>query len=113
MIRTDRYKLIKRYPGPNGHFGDELYNLMEDPEEEHNLHDNPGYSRQTGDLTSRFGRVAQSALSANQPLALHGRGPVAAGLALDERQHALAGLKILLGASAGPAVFATELSLLL
>jgi arylsulfatase A-like enzyme len=33
MIRTGRYKLICRYPGPNGHFPDELYDLLADPRE--------------------------------------------------------------------------------
>ena len=41
MIRTARYKLIKRYPGPNGHFPDELYDLAEDPDEEHNRYGDP------------------------------------------------------------------------
>jgi choline-sulfatase len=31
MIRTQEYKLIRRYPGPNGHFPDELYDLENDP----------------------------------------------------------------------------------
>ena len=28
-------QLIKRFPGPNGRFPDELYDLAEDPDEEH------------------------------------------------------------------------------
>lgn len=33
MIRTEQYKFIRRYPGPNGHFPDELYDLKTDPRE--------------------------------------------------------------------------------
>jgi arylsulfatase A-like enzyme len=39
MIRTDRFKLIRRYAGPNGHFGDELYDLSSDQQECHNVID--------------------------------------------------------------------------
>jgi arylsulfatase A-like enzyme len=37
MIRTPRWKLIRRYPGPNGHFPDELYDLANDPRETANV----------------------------------------------------------------------------
>jgi choline-sulfatase len=36
MARTQDLKLIRRYPGPNGHFGDELYDLRADPGETQN-----------------------------------------------------------------------------
>jgi arylsulfatase A-like enzyme len=37
MIRTERYKLIRRYPGPNGRFPDELYDRQADPRETQNI----------------------------------------------------------------------------
>jgi choline-sulfatase len=37
MARSQRYKLIRRYPGPNGHFGDEVYDLETDPRERCNV----------------------------------------------------------------------------
>lgn len=37
MIRDERWKLIRRFPGPNGHFPDELYDLTSDPAEEQNI----------------------------------------------------------------------------
>lgn len=37
MVRTDRYKLIERYPGPNGHFPDEFYDLDANPCETTNV----------------------------------------------------------------------------
>ena len=52
MIRTDRYKLIKRYPGPNGHFPDELYDLVEDPDEEHDLHGDPACAGTVAELAA-------------------------------------------------------------
>lgn len=36
MIRTDRFKLIRRYPGPNGCFPDAFYDLRTDPRETRN-----------------------------------------------------------------------------
>ena len=39
MIRTDTHKLIERYAGPNGHFADELYDLVADPRERSNVID--------------------------------------------------------------------------
>lgn len=45
MIRTDEgFKLIRRYPGPNGHFQDELYNLQIDPQERQNFIADPEYA---------------------------------------------------------------------
>ncbi len=39
--RTDRYKLINRYPYAGVQFPDELYDLQEDPRETINRHDDP------------------------------------------------------------------------
>ena len=36
MVRTETAKLIRRYPGPNGHFDDEFYDLRSDPRENDN-----------------------------------------------------------------------------
>ena len=67
MIRTDRYKLIQRYPGPNGHFPDELYDLAEDPDEERNRHGDPACAATVADLAARldehFARHEDSARS--------------------------------------------------
>ncbi len=54
MIRTARHKLIKRYLGPNGHFPDELYDLAEDPDEEHNRHGDPACAAAVAELTARL-----------------------------------------------------------
>ena len=54
MIRTDRFKLIKRYPGPNGHFDDELYDLKEDPQETRNIMDSLDYVSQVRDLEDQL-----------------------------------------------------------
>ncbi len=37
MVRSETGKLIRRYPGPNGHFRDEYYDLTIDPRETKNL----------------------------------------------------------------------------
>ena len=37
MWRSSEWKFIQRFPGPNGHFGDELYHLTTDPRERHNV----------------------------------------------------------------------------
>ena len=67
MIRTDRYKLIKRYPGPNGHFPDELYDLAEDPDEERKRYADSACGRTVAELTARleahFARHEDSARS--------------------------------------------------
>jgi arylsulfatase A-like enzyme len=44
MIRSRDAKLICRYPGPNGHFGDEFYDLVTDPRERKNVIDDPKYA---------------------------------------------------------------------
>jgi len=41
MARTERYKLIRRYPYAGISFPDELYDLQEDPRETKNCHDDP------------------------------------------------------------------------
>ncbi len=41
MVRTAKAKLIRRYPGPNGHFADQYYDLEVDPREATNLIDDP------------------------------------------------------------------------
>lgn len=37
MARSRTHKLIRRWPGPNGHFPDELYDLRQDPAETRNV----------------------------------------------------------------------------
>jgi arylsulfatase A-like enzyme len=54
MIRTKTHKLICRYPGPNGHFGDELYDLTVDPRETHNVIGDPVNSERVGELKRRL-----------------------------------------------------------
>ncbi len=41
MARTNRYKLIKRYPYAGATFADELYDLQKDPRETENRYDDP------------------------------------------------------------------------
>ncbi len=49
-IRTDRWKLVKRYPeGPN-----ELYDLLHDPGEEHNRIDDPAVETRRRELEGRL-----------------------------------------------------------
>lgn len=48
MVRSQEYKYVHRYPyGPH-----ELYHLVEDPEEQHNLIDDPAYSDQVATMRS-------------------------------------------------------------
>ncbi len=54
MARSARHKLIRRYPGPNGHFGDELYDLEADPREQHNLLAEPRYAPVVAELAARL-----------------------------------------------------------
>lgn len=49
-IRTDRYKLVRRYPsGPN-----QLFDLVDDPRETRNLFNDPAYGSLIEDLTARM-----------------------------------------------------------
>lgn len=41
MIRSERWKLVRRHPGPNGLFPDALYDLASDPRETTNVIDSP------------------------------------------------------------------------
>ena len=54
MIRTNQFKLIKRYPGPNGHFDDELYDLKKDPQETRNVINLPENAEQVSMLTKQL-----------------------------------------------------------
>jgi len=44
MVRTDSLKLVRRYPGPNGQFPDQLFDLRSDPRETMNVIDQPRYA---------------------------------------------------------------------
>lgn len=54
MVRTEEAKLIRRYPGPNGHFADEFYDLKADPREMRNLIDDPQWAGVIEQLTARL-----------------------------------------------------------
>ncbi len=54
MIRTAAAKLILRYPGPNGYFPDEFYDLALDPRESVNRIADPACAAQIAALTSRL-----------------------------------------------------------
>ncbi|MFW6060984.1 MAG: sulfatase, partial [Phycisphaeraceae bacterium] len=54
MIRTEEAKLIRRYPGPNGHFRDELYDLAADPRETRNAIDEPQRAEQVRRLSDQL-----------------------------------------------------------
>lgn len=54
MIRSAQLKLIRRYPGPNGHFGDELYDLAADPRETANRIADPTYAVRVEELSARL-----------------------------------------------------------
>ena len=54
MIRTDTAKLIKRYPGPNGHFEDEFYDLKKDPGETQNVINQSEYASQIQGLKEQL-----------------------------------------------------------
>ena len=47
-------QLIKRFPGPNGRFPDELYDLAEDPDEEHSRHGDPACAANVAELAARL-----------------------------------------------------------
>lgn len=53
-IRTAKHKLVVRYPGPNGHFADELYDLQKDPRETTDLIDDPAYADVQAELRKRL-----------------------------------------------------------
>lgn len=46
MVRSECLKLIRRYPGPNGRFSDQLFDLRSDPRETMNLLDEPRYEEE-------------------------------------------------------------------
>lgn len=54
MVRSETAKLIRRYPGPNGHFGDEFYDLTKDPRETCNLIDAPEAQEQIDRLSRKL-----------------------------------------------------------
>lgn len=54
MARTDRYKLIKRYPYAGITFPDELYDLHEDPRETINRHADPSLQGVIRDLSAEL-----------------------------------------------------------
>lgn len=55
MIRSaEGFKLIRRYPGPNGQFPDEFYDLTVDPRETRNLIADPTYEEQMQALDDRL-----------------------------------------------------------
>ena len=60
MIRSERFKLIERYPGPNGHFPDELYDLRADPEESVNVIDEPEYAGDAATLRYELARFFEA-----------------------------------------------------
>ncbi len=56
MARTDRYKLVKRYPYGGVTFPDELYDLKEDPRETTNLRDHARLKSVVEDLSAQLDR---------------------------------------------------------
>jgi len=54
MIRTERYKLIRRSVGLDGPFPDELYDLVDDPRETTNRIGDPTYQNVTHELDGRL-----------------------------------------------------------
>jgi len=54
ILSGDGLKLIRRYPGPNGHFGDECYDLPADPRETRNVIDQPEYAERIAALDLRL-----------------------------------------------------------
>ncbi len=54
MIRTADKKLIVRYPGPNGHWPDEFYDMAIDPRERTNRIDDPAYATIIAELRQRI-----------------------------------------------------------
>jgi arylsulfatase A-like enzyme len=56
MARTDRYKLIRRYPYKGVNFPDELYDLQADPRETVNRHQDAGLQPVVDELSSQIDR---------------------------------------------------------
>jgi choline-sulfatase len=54
MLRTTSAKLIRRYPGPNGHFPDEFYDLLTDPRETRNAIDQPAHANTIRQLSEQL-----------------------------------------------------------
>lgn len=54
MIRKSRFKLIRRYPGVNGRFPDELYDVQEDPRETTNRIEDPDLQSVVDQLSDRL-----------------------------------------------------------
>jgi choline-sulfatase len=54
MARTDRYKLIRRYPYAGVTFPDELYDLKADPRETRNCHDDPALKPVVQELSAEL-----------------------------------------------------------
>ncbi|PIU66082.1 MAG: hypothetical protein COS85_06250 [Armatimonadetes bacterium CG07_land_8_20_14_0_80_59_28] len=50
-IRSESLKLIRRYPGPNGTYPDEFYDLAEDPRERENRIGDPRYADAIAELS--------------------------------------------------------------
>lgn len=69
MIRTPELKLIRRWPGPNGRYPDELYNRKTDPRETRNLIHDPNYA----DAAAALDRVMDDYFSQNSRPAADGR----------------------------------------
>lgn len=53
-MRTRTLKYVQRFPGPNGSFGDELYDLGEDPRETRNVIAEADYADARQDLPARL-----------------------------------------------------------
>jgi len=56
QISDDRYKLVRRYPPLDPRFGDELYELEDDPRETVNLVDSPDHRDLTTELSAALDR---------------------------------------------------------
>lgn len=54
MIRTESAKLIRRYPGPNGQFADEFYDLANDPREMENVIGDPKHAQVIAQLSEHL-----------------------------------------------------------
>ncbi|MBQ4354084.1 MAG: sulfatase-like hydrolase/transferase [Clostridia bacterium] len=74
MLRGERYKLIRRYR----HNDDELYDMLEDPDETHNLIDEPALADVVREMSDRleawFDRYADPKCDGKNSLTLTGSG---------------------------------------